>query len=164
MHRDIKPFNVLINPDTKAVKIIDFGLAEFYFPEKSNNTNVASLYYKSPELFFSNSHYDYRVDIWSAGLVLAGMVTFLLSQIFNKTPFLHGTDNIDQILKITKLVGTREVVKYIKENKLTEKSGHKKENICFDLLIAFENGDIKEEKPSDLSEFINEGNKGKATW
>ncbi len=77
---------------------------------------------------------------------------------------MHGTDNIDQILKITKLVGTREVVKYIKENKLTEKKGHRKENICFDLLIAFENGDIKEEKPSDLSEFINEGNKAKATW
>lgn len=77
---------------------------------------------------------------------------------------MHGTDNIDQILKITKLVGTREVVKYIKENKLTERRGHRKENICFDLLIAFENGDIKEEKPSDLSEFINEGNKAKASW
>jgi hypothetical protein len=32
------------------------------------------------------------------------------------------------------------------------------------LLIAFENGDIKEEKPSSLDEFINEGNKAKATW
>lgn len=55
-------------------------------------------------------------------------------------------------------------MKYIKENKLTEKKGHKKENICFDLLIAFENGDIKEEKPSDFSEFTNENNKGKVTW
>ena len=32
------------------------------------------------------------------------------------------------------------------------------------MLIAFENGDIKEEKPSDLSEFVTELNKGKATW
>jgi hypothetical protein len=62
------------------------------------------------------------------------------------------------------LVGTREVVKYIKEYKLTEKKGHKKENICFDLLIAFENGDIKEEKPSDLSEFVTKDNESKATW
>lgn len=52
--------------------------------------------------------------------------SFSLIKIFNKTPFLHGTDNIDQILKITRLVGTREVVKYIKDNKLTEKKGHKK--------------------------------------
>ena len=88
MHRDIKPFNVLINPDTKAVKIIDFGLAEFYFPEKENNTNVASLYYKSPELFFSNSNYDYRVDIWSAGLILAGMVYFCLSSDFQQNSIL----------------------------------------------------------------------------
>lgn len=107
MHRDIKPFNVLINPQTKALKIVDFGLADFYFPGKENNTHVASLYYKSPELFFSNSNYDYRVDIWSAGLILAGMVQFHLIQIFNRTPFLHGTDNIDQILKITRLVGTK---------------------------------------------------------
>jgi casein kinase II subunit alpha len=32
MHRDIKPFNVLINPETKSLKIADFGLADFYFP------------------------------------------------------------------------------------------------------------------------------------
>ena len=95
---------------------------------------------------------------------MAGMVINHFIQIFNKTPFLHGTDNIDQILKITRLVGTREVVKYIKENKLTEKKGHKKENICFDLLIAFENGDIKEEKASTLEEYINKGNEAKASW
>lgn len=48
MHRDIKPFNVLINPKGKSLKITDFGLADFYFPQKDNNTHVASLYYKSP--------------------------------------------------------------------------------------------------------------------
>ena len=31
-------------------------------------------------------------------------------------------------------------------------------------MIAFENGDIKEEKPSDFKEFINENNEGKVTW
>ena len=78
MHRDIKPFNVLIDPKTKTLKLIDFGLSEFFFPEAENNTHVASLYYKSPELFFSNTHYDYRVDIWSVGLLLAGMVLIFI--------------------------------------------------------------------------------------
>ena len=32
------------------------------------------MYYKAPELFFGNSQYDYRVDIWGAGMILAGMV------------------------------------------------------------------------------------------
>lgn len=48
MHRDIKPFNVLINPQNKKVKLIDFGLSEYYFPSKENNTKVASTYYKAP--------------------------------------------------------------------------------------------------------------------
>lgn len=34
MHRDIKPFNVLINPNYQQCKLIDFGLSDFYFPEK----------------------------------------------------------------------------------------------------------------------------------
>jgi hypothetical protein len=31
-------------------------------------------------------------------------------------------------------------------------------------LIAFENGDIKEEKPTDFQEYINPSNELKATW
>ena len=56
-----------------------------------------------------------------------------------------GNDHIDQILKLTKLLGAREVVNYIKEYKLSERRGHKKDNICFDIIVAFENGDIKGE-------------------
>ena len=76
MHRDIKPFNVLINPQNKQLKLIDLGLSEYYFPSKENNTKVASTYYKAPELYFSNTQYDYRVDCWAAGMILAGMVFF----------------------------------------------------------------------------------------
>lgn len=107
MHRDIKPFNLLINPQNKTAKIIDFGLSEYYIPGKANSEHVASLYYKGPELLFSNSNYDYRVDIWSAGMILAGMI-------FKKTPFIQGNDQIDQVLRLTKLLGTTEVVSYIK--------------------------------------------------
>ena len=61
-----------------------------------------------------------------------------------------GNDNIDQILKVSKLMGTQEVVNFIKENKLSERMGHRKENICFDILVAFENGDIAAEEPADF--------------
>lgn len=67
---------------------------------------------------------------------------------FKKTPFLVGNDQIDQILKMTRLLGAREVVEYIKLNKLTERRGHRRDNICFDILVAFENGDIRAEEPS----------------
>ena len=48
MHRDIKPFNVLINHNTKQLKLIDFGLTDYYFPSKENNVKVGSMYYKAP--------------------------------------------------------------------------------------------------------------------
>ena len=74
-----------------------------------------------------------------------------------------GNDQIDQILKLTKLLGAKEVVNYIKEYKLSERRGHKKDNICFDIIVAFENGDIKTEEPSNYEEFINKNNKDNAT-
>jgi hypothetical protein len=55
-------------------------------------------------------------------------------------------------------------VDYIKEFKLSERKGHKKDNICFDIIVAFENGDIKAEAPSSYSEFINAHNQGNATF
>ena len=54
-----------------------------------------------------------------------------------------GNDQIDQILKLTKLMGAKEVVNYIKEHKLSERRSHKNDNICFDIIVAYENGDIK---------------------
>ena len=35
MHRDIKPHNIMIDNEKKVLKLIDFGLAEFYFPNKN---------------------------------------------------------------------------------------------------------------------------------
>ena len=61
-----------------------------------------------------------------------------------------GNDQIDQILRLTKLLGAKEVVTYIKEYKLSERRGHKKDNICFDIIVAFENGDIKAEEASNF--------------
>lgn len=74
MHRDIKPHNILIDHPKKTLKLIDFSLAELYYPEKEYSTRVSSLYYKAPELLLGNVFYDYRVDIWSAGVILAGLV------------------------------------------------------------------------------------------
>ncbi len=84
MHRDIKPYNVLINPKTKTLKIIDFGLADYYFPEKENNSRVGSLYYKAPELFLDNNLYDYRVDVWAAGNLIAGMVCYVQNRFLKR--------------------------------------------------------------------------------
>jgi casein kinase II subunit alpha len=114
MHRDIKPHNVIINPKTMELRVIDWGLAEFYFPGQEYSVKVASRFFKGPELLLNNTKYDYSLDIWSLGCVLAGMV-------FNKEPFFYGTDNFDQLVKIVKVLGTDEMHSYIQKYNLNVK-------------------------------------------
>ena len=74
MHRDVKPHNVMIDHEKKELRLIDWGLAEFYFPNKDYNVRVASRYFKGPELLVDLQYYDYSLDIWSLGCMMAGMV------------------------------------------------------------------------------------------
>ena len=50
MHRDIKPFNVLINHNTKELKIIDFGLAKMLDSGKMTKTYCGTPEYLAPEM------------------------------------------------------------------------------------------------------------------
>ena len=71
MHRDIKPGNIIIGPDKLKATLIDFGLADLYYPETAYTTRVSTLRYKAPELLLNYQYYDYGIDIWGAGCVLA---------------------------------------------------------------------------------------------
>ena len=42
MHRDVKPHNVMIDHEQRKLRLIDWGLAEFYHPAKEYNVRVAS--------------------------------------------------------------------------------------------------------------------------
>jgi len=108
MHRDIKPHNIMIDHEKKELKIIDWGLAEFYFPNKDYNVRVASRYFKGPELLVDYQYYDYSLDIWSLGCTLASII-------FMKEPFFHGNDNYDQLEKITRVLGTQELFDYLEK-------------------------------------------------
>ena len=77
MHRDVKPHNIMIDHDKRELRLIDWGLAEFYFPGKDYNVRVASRYFKGPELLVDYQYYDYSLDIWSLGTTMAGMVKIL---------------------------------------------------------------------------------------
>ena len=74
MHRDVKPGNVMINARTRQLRLIDWGLAEFYHPGQSYHVRVGSRYYKSPELLVGFRRYDYSLDMWSVGCMFASMV------------------------------------------------------------------------------------------
>lgn len=44
--RDVKPHNVMIDHQKRQLRLIDWGLAEFYHPGREYNVRVASRYYK----------------------------------------------------------------------------------------------------------------------
>ncbi len=74
IHRDIKPENILFNYDAEKMKIIDFGLAEFYIPDRSLSVRISSRFYKAPELLLEYEFYNYAIDIWAAGIIFASIV------------------------------------------------------------------------------------------
>ena len=112
MHRDVKPHNVMIDHRRRQLRLIDWGLAEFYHPGTMYNVRVASRYYKGPELLVDMQDYDYSLDMWSLGCVLAGIL-------FRREPFFRGRDNKDQLVKIVRVLGTDDLVKYLLANSLT---------------------------------------------
>ncbi|KAJ2880886.1 Casein kinase II subunit alpha [Coemansia aciculifera] len=108
MHRDVKPHNVMIDNQRRTLRLIDWGLAEFYHPGTDYNVRVASRYFKGPELLVDYTPYDYSLDMWSLGCMFGSMI-------FRKEPFFHGHDNYDQLVKIAKVLGTDELHAYLKK-------------------------------------------------
>ncbi|CAL4936116.1 unnamed protein product [Urochloa decumbens] len=74
MHRDVKPHNIMIDHEKRQLRLIDWGLAEFYHPKMEYNARVASRCYKGPELLVDLLDYDYSLDLWSLGCMFAAMV------------------------------------------------------------------------------------------
>ncbi|NEP58335.1 MAG: AAA family ATPase [Symploca sp. SIO2G7] len=80
IHKDIKPQNILINPQTKQVKLIDFSISSL-LPRESQeivNPNVleGTLAYISPEQTGRmNRGIDYRTDFYSLGVTFYELLT-----------------------------------------------------------------------------------------
>lgn len=68
MHRDVKPHNVMIDHDHRKLRLIDWGLAEFYHPGQDYNVRVASRYFKVCII----SHYN--VALYLVLKIYAGLV------------------------------------------------------------------------------------------
>ncbi|XP_057435540.1 shaggy-related protein kinase theta-like [Lotus japonicus] len=109
-HRDIKPQNLLVNPQTHQLKVCDFGSAKMLVPGEPNISYICSRYYRAPELIFGATEYTTAIDIWSAGCVLAEL---LLGQ-----PMFPGDSGVDQLVEIIKILGTptREEIKCMNPN------------------------------------------------
>lgn len=97
-HRDIKPQNLLIDPVNGVLKLCDFGSAKILDPSQPNVSYICSRYYRAPELIFGARNYTTKIDVWSAGCVIAELI---LGQ-----PLFPGESGIDQLVEIIKILGT----------------------------------------------------------
>ena len=87
IHCDLKPENILLKCISKAeVKIIDFGSSNFIYDVSSSY--IQSRSYRAPEVIMG-CNYDYKIDIWSLGCILA--------ELYSKT-VLFMSDSVHSLL------------------------------------------------------------------
>jgi serine/threonine protein kinase len=58
---------------------------------------VAARWYRPPEVILSTEKYDYAVDVWAVGCVMAELVL--------KKPLFAGESTLDQLERILSVVG-----------------------------------------------------------
>ncbi len=80
IHKDLNPTNIVINPDTREVRLIDFSIASLLPRETQeiHNPNVleGTLAYVSPEQTGRmNRSIDYRTDFYSLGVTFYELLT-----------------------------------------------------------------------------------------
>ncbi len=80
MHKDINPSNIVLNPATGQVKIIDFGISTVLSQEtltfRNPNVMEGTLAYISPEQTGRmNRAMDYRTDFYSLGVTFYELLT-----------------------------------------------------------------------------------------
>lgn len=70
IHRDIKPENILWDPEVNEIAVADFGLSTYSVYNKDKLLPVQTLMYRSPEVLLNVTDYDYKIDLWSIGIMI----------------------------------------------------------------------------------------------
>nr|CAD7395679.1 unnamed protein product [Timema poppensis] len=99
MHRDLKPANLLIGQDG-VLKIADLGLARTFWDDQTRpySHQVATRWYRAPELLYGARNYSQAVDLWAVGCILGEMQ--------NNHPLFPGETDIEQLAIVLRTLGT----------------------------------------------------------
>lgn len=95
-HRDIKPENILYMGD--HIKLADFGSCKGMYSEHPYTEYISTRWYRAPECLMTDGYYDYKMDIWGTGCVMFEIIALF--------PLFPGRNELDQVHKIHKILGT----------------------------------------------------------
>ena len=107
IHRDLKPGNLLVK-SCNDFMIIDFGISDFYLPYRKFCNKIGTRNFKAPEQLLLLKGFDYKIDIWAAGLIFAEMF-------FQKYPFWKPEEDIVILENIYNMVGAAKFSNYLKK-------------------------------------------------
>jgi len=75
VYRDLKPSNIIITP-SGGVKLVDFGIARYYNPDKNTDTfSYGSPGYAAPEQYKGRGQSSPQTDVFGLGVILFQMLT-----------------------------------------------------------------------------------------
>jgi serine/threonine protein kinase len=74
VHRDLKLENCLLLENGLNVKVIDFGLGNWFTEGDPLYTSCGSPNYAAPELFVARTYEGPPVDVWALGVIVYAMV------------------------------------------------------------------------------------------
>lgn len=100
IHRDLKTSNLLLS-NKGEIKVADFGLARRLGDPPMVGSHltplVVTLWYRAPELLLGDPAYDFSVDCWSLGCIMAELLLW--------RPLFPGKTEIAQLDNIFALLG-----------------------------------------------------------
>jgi serine/threonine protein kinase len=93
-----QPENILIDKSFTVVKLADLGSCRSIQNKPPFTEYIATRWYRAPECLITDGFYGQAMDVWGAGCVLFELLALY--------PLFPGTDEIDQINRIHRVLGS----------------------------------------------------------
>ena len=115
-HRDLKPENLVLREDN-LLKLTDFGIIKEAAAIQLGpfTEYVSTRWYRAPELILKSTRYDYKIDIFAIGCIMA--------ELYLLVPLFPGSSDMDQLNKVIQVLGTPEMSEWYDGYQLAENKG-----------------------------------------